>query len=81
VQSYPNSRGAGIADARKTSNEFAGSAAVPATPSGAASSGTTSAADSVKRRQIVDGAHTVFMAQGFDAASTGEIAKAAAYRV
>jgi AcrR family transcriptional regulator len=33
--------------------------------------------DSAKRRQIVDGARTVFMARGFDAASMGEIAKAA----
>jgi AcrR family transcriptional regulator len=33
--------------------------------------------DSAKRRQIVDGARTVFLAQGFDAASMGEIARAA----
>ena len=33
--------------------------------------------DSAKRRQIVDGARRVFLAQGFDAASMGEIAKAA----
>jgi AcrR family transcriptional regulator len=33
--------------------------------------------DSAKRRQIMDGARTVFLAQGFDAASMGEIAKAA----
>lgn len=33
--------------------------------------------DSAKWRQIVDGARVVFMAQGFDAASMGEIAKAA----
>ncbi len=33
--------------------------------------------DSAKRRQIVDGARQVFMALGFDAASMGEIAKAA----
>lgn len=33
--------------------------------------------DSAKRRQIVEGARTVFMAHGFDAASMGEIAKAA----
>ena len=33
--------------------------------------------DSAKRRQIVDGARTVFRALGFDAASMGEIAKAA----
>lgn len=33
--------------------------------------------DSAKRRQIVDGARTVFMARGFDAASMGDIAKAA----
>jgi hypothetical protein len=83
VQAYRNSRAAGIADPRKTANEFTGSEAVSATPSSSliASSGTTSAADGAKRRQIVDGARTVFMAQGFDAASMGEIAKAAAYRV
>src|SRR5216683_3618909 len=33
--------------------------------------------DSAKRRQIIEGARTVFMALGFDAASMGEIAKAA----
>src|SRR3974390_2954786 len=33
--------------------------------------------DSPKRRQIVDGARAVFLAQGFDAASMGEIARAA----
>jgi AcrR family transcriptional regulator len=33
--------------------------------------------DSVKRRQIVEGASAIFMALGFDAASMGEIAKAA----
>jgi AcrR family transcriptional regulator len=33
--------------------------------------------DSAKRRQIVEGARTVFRALGFDAASMGEIAKAA----
>src|ERR1700681_2622268 len=33
--------------------------------------------DSSKRRQIVEGARQVFMAQGFDAASMGEIARAA----
>ena len=33
--------------------------------------------DSAKRRQIVDGARSVFMARGFDAASMGDIAKAA----
>jgi AcrR family transcriptional regulator len=33
--------------------------------------------DSAKRRQILDGARGVFLAQGFDAASMGEIAKAA----
>jgi AcrR family transcriptional regulator len=33
--------------------------------------------DTAKRRQIVDGARTVFMARGFDAASMGDIAKAA----
>src|ERR1700731_3594749 len=34
-------------------------------------------ADSAKRRQIMDGARAVFLAQGFDAASMGEIARAA----
>jgi AcrR family transcriptional regulator len=33
--------------------------------------------DSAKRRQIMDGARGVFLAQGFDAASMGEIARAA----
>src|SRR5579871_2615485 len=33
--------------------------------------------DSAKRRQIIAGAHRIFLAQGFDAASMGEIAKAA----
>jgi AcrR family transcriptional regulator len=33
--------------------------------------------DSVKRRQIIDGARKVFLAEGFDAASMGEIARAA----
>lgn len=33
--------------------------------------------DSAKRRQIVEGARAVFLAQGFDAASMGEIARAA----
>jgi AcrR family transcriptional regulator len=33
--------------------------------------------DSLKRRQIVDGARTVFLSRGFDAASMGDIAKAA----
>jgi len=33
--------------------------------------------DSAKRRQIVDGARQVFLARGFDAASMGDIAKAA----
>ncbi len=33
--------------------------------------------DSAKRRQIIDGARQVFLAQGYDAASMGEIAKAA----
>lgn len=35
------------------------------------------APDSAKRRQILDGARTVFLAQGFDGASMGEIARAA----
>src|SRR5215467_2793484 len=33
--------------------------------------------DSTKRRQIMDGARAIFLAQGFDAASMGEIARAA----
>ncbi len=33
--------------------------------------------DNAKRRQIIQGAREVFLAQGFDAASMGEIAKAA----
>ena len=33
--------------------------------------------DSAKRRQIIDGAHNVFLAQGFDAASMNDIARAA----
>jgi AcrR family transcriptional regulator len=33
--------------------------------------------DTAKRRQIVDGARSVFMTRGFDAASMGDIAKAA----
>lgn len=33
--------------------------------------------DNAKRRQIVDGARLVFLARGFDAASMGDIAKAA----
>jgi AcrR family transcriptional regulator len=33
--------------------------------------------DSAKRRQIVEGARAVFLGQGFDAASMGDIAKAA----
>ena len=33
--------------------------------------------DRAKRRQIMDGARTVFLAQGFDAASMGEIARRA----
>jgi len=33
--------------------------------------------DGAKRRQIMDGARAVFLAQGFDAASMGEIARAA----
>jgi AcrR family transcriptional regulator len=35
------------------------------------------AEDSAKRRQIIEGACAVFLAQGFDAASMGEIARAA----
>jgi AcrR family transcriptional regulator len=39
--------------------------------------GTTADEDSAKRRQIVDGAHAVFLARGFDAASMNDIARAA----
>ena len=35
------------------------------------------AEDSAKRRQIIEGARAVFLAQGFDAASMGEIAREA----
>jgi AcrR family transcriptional regulator len=38
---------------------------------------TADQADSAKRRQIIDGARKVFLAQGFDGASMGEIARAA----
>src|SRR5437588_9315210 len=47
-------------------------AAVAALPSH-----TDGAEDSAKRRQIMDGARAVFLAQGFDAASMGEIARVA----
>jgi AcrR family transcriptional regulator len=40
-------------------------------------SGTADQAESAKRRQIMDGARKVFLAQGFDGASMGEIARAA----
>jgi AcrR family transcriptional regulator len=39
---------------------------------------TADQADNAKRRQILDGARKVFLAQGFDSASMGEIARAAA---
>jgi AcrR family transcriptional regulator len=39
--------------------------------------GTTADEESAKRRQIVAGAHAVFLAQGFDAASMNDIARAA----
>lgn len=39
--------------------------------------GVEDALDSAKRRQVLDGARQVFLAHGFDAASMGEIAKAA----
>ncbi len=39
--------------------------------------GPTEAEDSAKRRQIIDGARSVFLSRGFDAASMGDIAKAA----
>ena len=38
---------------------------------------TSEATESAKRRQILEGARTVFLAQGFDAASMGEIARVA----
>ena len=37
----------------------------------------TEQAESAKRRQIMDGARAIFLAQGFDAASMGEIAREA----
>ena len=40
-------------------------------------SGPQSADDSAKRRQIVQGARSIFLAQGFDAASMNDIARAA----
>lgn len=43
----------------------------------AESGSTAEPLDSAKRRQILDGAHKVFLAQGFDAASMGEIARKA----
>jgi AcrR family transcriptional regulator len=39
--------------------------------------GTTADDESAKRRQIIDGAHAVFLSQGFDAASMNDIARAA----
>jgi AcrR family transcriptional regulator len=51
----------------------AADAAVPAADSAAAPAGT----DPAKRRQILEGAHRVFMELGFDAASMGAIARAA----
>src|SRR5882724_2681393 len=38
---------------------------------------TAVAADTVKRRQIIEGARAVFLAQGFDAASMNDIARKA----
>src|SRR3954453_17319310 len=38
---------------------------------------TAIAADTVKRRQIIEGARAVFLAQGFDAASMSDIARKA----
>ncbi len=38
---------------------------------------TSEATENAKRRQILEGARTVFLAQGFDAASMGEIARVA----
>jgi AcrR family transcriptional regulator len=38
---------------------------------------TSEVAESAKRRQILEGARAVFLAQGFDAASMGEIARSA----
>ena len=37
----------------------------------------TEQAESAKRRQIMDGARAIFLAQGFDATSMGEIAREA----
>jgi AcrR family transcriptional regulator len=42
-----------------------------------APAGAEPAEDSAKRRQIVEGARQIFLAHGFDAASMGDIAKAA----
>jgi hypothetical protein len=41
---------------------------------------TTEAEEKTKRGQIVDGARDVFLAQGFDGASAGEIARSQAFR-
>src|SRR5689334_23686455 len=38
---------------------------------------TAAAADSAKRRQIIEGARAVFLAEGFDAASMNDIARKA----
>ena len=43
----------------------------------AAVAATREAAESAKRQQIIEGARAVFLAQGFDAASMGEIAREA----
>lgn len=44
----------------------------------ATTDGSAVAPDTLKRRQILDGARRVFLAKGFDGASMGEIARAAA---
>ena len=45
---------------------------------GAALERGTTAQESDKRRQILEGARTVFLSAGYDGASMGEIARAAA---
>ena len=60
----PGAEGAGFAEAQS------GLAQDVAAPE-------TGAVDSAKARQILDGARTVFLAQGFDAASMNDIAREA----
>ncbi len=62
----------GSARARPRGIKMTGEAAVAVRPLQA-----SGPEDSAKRRQIMDGARAVFLSQGFDAASMGEIARAA----